>query len=138
MCLKNPEGCSLTPALSLSGRFERGVAEEGGIRICLPVHCLSARPDRQPYCHTNATFNWLLVAGRPNCARQLLASTLSALARVRKKGSFGKGVFSAKSNCLENLEIFEILENPQTVENEGESVALVRTRIKSARRSCSN
>ena len=28
---------------------------KGGIRTGLPVHCLSARPDRQPYCHTNAT-----------------------------------------------------------------------------------
>ena len=26
-----------------------------GIRICLPVHCLSARPDRQLYCRRNAT-----------------------------------------------------------------------------------
>ena len=30
---------------------------KGGIRICLPVHCLSALPDRQPYCRTNATSN---------------------------------------------------------------------------------
>ena len=28
--------------------------EMGGIGICLPVHCLTARPDRQPYSHTNA------------------------------------------------------------------------------------
>ena len=28
---------------------------KGGIHICLPVHCLSARSVRQPYCHTNAT-----------------------------------------------------------------------------------
>ena len=44
--------------------------------------------------------------------------------RVRKKGSFGKGVFSEKVNfleILENLEILEFLENPQTVENKGES-----------------
>ena len=31
------------------------VSGKGDIRICLPVHCLSVRPDRQPYCHTNAT-----------------------------------------------------------------------------------
>ena len=47
--------------------------------ICLPVHCLSAPPDRQPYCHTNAAFP-LLVRARPNCARQSLASTVSVLA----------------------------------------------------------
>ena len=43
--------------------------------------------------------------------------------RVRKKGSFGKGSFqkSPFSKDLENLEILEILENPQTVEIEGES-----------------
>ena len=44
--------------------------------------------------------------------------------RVRKKGSFGKGVFSVKSiflEILENLEIPEILENAQTVENKEES-----------------
>ena len=43
---------------------------------------------------------------------------------MRKKGSFGKGVFSEKSKfleILENLEILEILENPQSVENKGES-----------------
>ena len=31
--------------------FKRGVTErEGSIHICLPVHCFSARSDRQPYC----------------------------------------------------------------------------------------
>ena len=33
----------------------KGGNGKGGIRICWPVHCLSARSDRQPYCHTNAT-----------------------------------------------------------------------------------
>ena len=42
-----------TPACT-SGRFKRGVTERGGIRICLPVHCLSTPPDRQPYSHINA------------------------------------------------------------------------------------
>ena len=37
-------------------------------QICFAVHCLSVRSDRQPY----------LVEGRPNCARQSLASTVSA------------------------------------------------------------
>ena len=50
--------------------------------------------------------------------------------RDRKKGSFGKGVFSKKVHFLEILEILEnleileileILENPQTVGNKGES-----------------
>ena len=56
---------------------KRGVTERGSIRICLPVHCLAARSDRQPYCHTQMRHP-LLVEGRPNCARQLLAGTLSA------------------------------------------------------------
>ena len=38
--------------------------------------------------------------------------------RVRKKGSFGKGVFLRKAHFLE---IPENLENPQIVENTGES-----------------
>ena len=33
----------------------KGGNGKGSIRICLPVHCLSARSDRQPYRHTNAT-----------------------------------------------------------------------------------
>ena len=38
------------------GDIKKGVGNgKGDIRICLPVHCLSARSDRQPYCHTNAT-----------------------------------------------------------------------------------
>ena len=39
--------------------------------------------------------------------------------RVRKKGSFGKGVFQKNPflESLENLEILEILENLQTAEN---------------------
>ena len=43
---------------------------------------------------------------------------------VRKKGSFGKGVLSENVHfleILENLEIPEILEHPQTVQNEGKS-----------------
>ena len=55
---KIPEGNYL-PMLS-SGTFKRGVTERGGIRLCLPVHCLSARSDRQPYFHTNATSSSLL------------------------------------------------------------------------------
>ena len=42
------------------------------------MHCLSARLDWQLDCHTNVTS--LLVEGRPSCAQQSLASTLSALA----------------------------------------------------------
>ena len=45
-------------------------------------------------------------------------------ARNRQKGSLGKGVFPEKillPEILENLVILEILENPQTLENEGES-----------------
>ena len=45
--------------------------------MCLPVHCLSARSDRQPYTVTRMRHP-LLVEGRRNCARQSLASTLSA------------------------------------------------------------
>ena len=42
--------------------------------------------------------------------------------RVRKKGSFGKAEKSKFFlEILENLGILEILENPQTVENKGES-----------------
>ena len=49
-----------------------------------------------------------------------------SLNRVRKKGSFGKGVFSEKKKVhfleiLEYLEILEFLENPQTVEKKGDS-----------------
>ena len=33
----------------------KGGNGKAGIRICLSVHCFSARSDRQPYCHTNAT-----------------------------------------------------------------------------------
>ena len=40
----------------LNQAHEKGGCRKGGIRICLPVHCLSARSDRQPYCHTNATY----------------------------------------------------------------------------------
>ena len=61
------------------GHMQKGGNGKGGIRSCLPVHCLSAPSDRQPYCHTNATSSRsLLVEGHPNCARQSLASTLSA------------------------------------------------------------
>ena len=38
----------------------KGVNGKGGLRICLPAHCLSAPPDLQPYCHTNATSHSLL------------------------------------------------------------------------------
>ena len=40
------------------------------IRIWLPVHCLSALPGPQPYCHTNATSHFLLKEdqiARDNC-----------------------------------------------------------------------
>ena len=40
---------------TVSPRWRFGHMSKGGIRICLPVHCLSARPDRHPYSHTNAT-----------------------------------------------------------------------------------
>ena len=43
---------SISPML---GHISKRGNGKGGIRICLPVHCLSARSDRQPYCHTNAT-----------------------------------------------------------------------------------
>ena len=43
--------------------------------------------------------------------------------QVRKKGSFGKGSFQKSPflEILENLEILEFLENPQTVEKKGDS-----------------
>ena len=55
MLLHDPLG--VHPKLRFnSGRFKRGGGNgKGGIRSWLPVHCLSALPDRQPYCHTNAT-----------------------------------------------------------------------------------
>ena len=31
------------------GHIYKGCNEKGGIRMCLAVHCLSARPDQQPY-----------------------------------------------------------------------------------------
>ena len=52
----------------------------GGIRMCLPVHCLSARSDRQPYCHINATSSEEPPSRTP---------TVSFLA---SKGVVGKGV----------------------------------------------
>ena len=39
----------------------------------------------------------------------------------KKKGSFGKGVLSEEPSFLEILENLEILQNPQTLENKGES-----------------
>ena len=48
----------------------RGGNGKGGIRIRLPVHCLSARSDRQPYCRTNATSSpWFQddLSVRDNC-----------------------------------------------------------------------
>ena len=52
--------------------------------------------------------------------------------RVRKKWSFGKGFFFRKVHFLEILEnldsfleIVEILENPQTLENKGDSELLL-------------
>ena len=62
----------------------------------------------------------------------LPTQVLELVFRVRKKGSFGKGVFWKRGlfkkvhflEILENLEILEILENlenPQTVENKGEA-----------------
>ena len=64
-----------------SGRFSKGGGNrEEGIRICLSVHCLFTLPEWQLYCCTNATSHSMLKAGRPNCALQLLASTMSALA----------------------------------------------------------
>ena len=54
--------CCLEPLISrsLSCRLERGGNRKGGAHICLPVHCLSTRPDWQPYWHTNATSACLL------------------------------------------------------------------------------
>ena len=66
----------------------------------------------------------MLVSILGSCERETqTASHIShILIRVRKKGSFGKGVFSEKSVCfLEILENLEILEKIQTVENKGES-----------------
>ena len=55
----------------------RGGNGKGGIRICLPVHRLFARSDRQPYGHTDATSSpcWRTTK---LCARQSFSSTLSA------------------------------------------------------------
>ena len=42
-----------------------------GIRICLPLHCLSAPPDLQPYQHTIATFHSLLKRDQIACDNRL-------------------------------------------------------------------
>ena len=55
--------------------------------------------------------------------RKILDNPAKFLFQLRKRGSFGKGVFSENPflEILENLEILETPENPQTVENKGES-----------------
>ena len=65
---------------------------------------------------------FIAAASKVTSSSSILHSPAS-LSRVRKKGSFGKGVFSEKSisRVLENLEVPEILENRPTVENKGES-----------------
>ena len=59
----------------LVGHMYKGGSGKGGIRICLPVHCLSARTGNRTVTQMRHPF---LVEGRPNRARQSLASTLSA------------------------------------------------------------
>ena len=55
-----------------SGTFKESNGK-GGIRICLPGHCLS---ERQPYGDTNATSSpWTSLKDDQFCVRQLLAST---------------------------------------------------------------
>ena len=44
--------------------FKGGGNGEEGIRICLPVHCLSTLPDWQPYCCTNAASHSVLKGDR--------------------------------------------------------------------------
>ena len=57
----------------------KGVNRKGGLRICLPVHCLSAWSDRQPYCHTNATSSpcWRTTKLRTTIACQYTVGTSS-------------------------------------------------------------
>ena len=50
-----PEHLPQKPGASQFRHIQKEGKGKGGICICLPVHCLSVRPDRQPYCHTNAT-----------------------------------------------------------------------------------
>ena len=59
------------------GHIKRGGNGKGGIRICLPVHCLSAWSDRQPYCHTNATSSpcWRTTKLRATIACQYTVGT---------------------------------------------------------------
>ena len=89
------------------------------------------------YCVTKRTHRVFRRTHRvcPQNSVRLRNSTLETVFRYRflcfsplgfrKKGSFGKGVFSEKSKFSRDsrafLETLEILENPQTVENKGES-----------------
>ena len=59
-----------------SGRLKRG-ATDRGIRICLPVHCISAWPDRHPYCRTHATSHLSQDDQISARARESLASSVS-------------------------------------------------------------
>ena len=57
-----------------------GVDGKGVIHNCLPVDCLSARPDLQPY---GGIPSLQVNEGRPNCTPQSLASALFVFARHR-------------------------------------------------------
>ena len=61
-----------------SDRLERGGVGKVGVRICLPLHCLSAQ--LQLHCHTNAISP--PSQRTTNCAPHSLASTLLAFTVV--------------------------------------------------------
>ena len=50
-----------------SDRLQKGHNGKGGICICLPVHCLSVQPDRQPHCHTKCNIPSLLADDQIAC-----------------------------------------------------------------------
>ena len=96
LCLsRNAKGRQKTSAITLffffveilqnsPGRFKRGKGE-GGIRIHLPVHCLRAPAPATVLSHKCCIP--LLSKTRPNCTRQLLASTVSVHAIAAKSYS---------------------------------------------------
>ena len=85
--LKNPRTQRKSAATRVARHVQRDrgsphtcATMKGGIRICLPVHCLSASQDRQPYCHIDVA-SLSLVKARPNSARQSLASAVGTCSR---------------------------------------------------------
>ena len=74
-----------SPNLLQTGTFRAGlkggVTDKRGIRICLPVHCLSASPGPATVLSHKCCVPVipLLLTARPNCSQQSLAGTVSAL-----------------------------------------------------------